>query len=124
MFFNILLMTPEGRKWANKQRDELIELMFDAERAGQTDEVLRLREMKEDLEDNIKKAYGLSGRTRKASDSDERIRKTVTRAVDRALDKIGKKEGDELAVYLDDHLEKGFVCSFRKDLKIDWKIFM
>jgi hypothetical protein len=72
----------------------------------------------------LNKALGLSNRFRKASDPNEKIRKTVCRPIDRTLEKIGKKEGDELAVYLADHINKGLFCSFRKDPEIDWKIFM
>ena len=118
------LMTPEGKKWARTQLYELNKSIAEAENEGQVGEILRLREVKEDLEDYVNKAYGLRGRTRKASDSDERIRKTVTQEIIRTLNRIGKKDGDELAMYLDNHLKRGIFCSFQKDPKIDWKISM
>jgi len=89
---------------------------------GHTKEVLRLREVKETLEGHIKKAFGLSGRARKTSDPNENIRKAVSKAIGNALVRMGKNKEDELAVYLDDQLDKGLFCSFRKDPDIFWKI--
>ncbi len=118
------IMTPEGKKWAKNQLQEYAKRIEEAECYGNVDQTLRLRTLKEDLEDYIRKAHGSFGRTRKASDANEKIRKTVTRSIDRTLEKMGKNDGDELAVYLDDHLNKGFICAFREDKNINWKIFM
>jgi len=118
------IMTPEGKERTKNQLQEYAQRIEESESYGNVDESLRLRAIKEDLEDYIRKAHGSFGRTRKASDANEKIRKTVTRSIERALEKMGKKDGDELAVYLDDHLEKGFFCSFREDKNINWQIFM
>jgi hypothetical protein len=118
------IMTPEGKGWANNQLQEYAQRIEESESYGNVNETLRLRAIKEELGDYIRKAHGSFGRTRKASDANEKIRKTVTRSIDRVLEKMGKKDGDELAVYLDDHLKKGFFCSFREDKNINWQIFM
>ena len=116
------LMTPEGKQWAGSQVKDLKELIEEAEEVGNTREALRLRASKEALEDHIQKAFGLSGRTRKGFDPNEKMRKSVSKAMENTLVKLGKKDGDGLAIYLDDHLDKGLLCSFRKDPNISWKI--
>jgi hypothetical protein len=116
------LMTPEGGKWAGDQIRELKSLMEKAEVEGNASEALQIRASKEALEDHVKKAFGLSGRVRKSSDPIDRVRKSVSKAIENTLVKIGKSKGDELAIYLDDHLNKGISCSFRKDPNITWKI--
>ena len=116
------LMTPEGKQWAVSQVKELEAFIEESEETGNTSEALQLREKKEALEDHVKKAIGLAGRTRKASDPNERARKSVSKNIGNVLDRLGRKEGDELAVYLDDHVATGLFCSFRKDPNISWKI--
>ena len=116
------LMTPEGKQWAGRQVKELRRLMEEAEEDGNTSEAFRLRTSKEALEDHLQKAFGLSGRVRKGSDPNERMRKTVSKAIANTLEKLGKKDGDEFAIYLDDHLGTGLFFSFRKDPNIFWRI--
>ena len=77
---------------------------------GDTQGAIRLRENKEILEDHISKALGVRGRSRKNSDPNERLRKSVSKAIENTLRNLGKKEGDELAVYLND----GFYGAFLK----------
>jgi len=116
------VMTPDGIEWCREQRRQLDEQMEEAEKIGQIMEVQDLRDKKEALEDYVKKALGLSRRVRKASDENERTRKSVSKAIESALVRMGKNEGDELATYIDDHLVKGLFCSFRKDQNNFWKI--
>jgi len=118
------IMTPEGKKRAVSQIHELESLMEEAEGMGNTGEALQIRESKEALEDYVKKAHGLFGRKRKSSDPTEKTRKSVSKAVYSALDKLGRKEDppDVFALYLNDHLNMSFCCSFRKDPDIPWKI--
>jgi hypothetical protein len=116
------LLTPKGKQRAISQVQQLSKQIEEAKKYEHTEEAHRLREQKEALEDYIGKAHGLSGRTRKASDPNETMRKAVSKAIAYALGRMGKEEGDELAIYLDGHLEKGLFCSFRKDPRISWKI--
>ncbi len=116
------LMTREGKQWLANQVRALEALIEEAEATGNTREALEMRAKREALEDHIKKAFGLAGRTRKASDPNERIRKSVSKAIGNTLERFGKQEGDELAVYLDDHLSTGLFCSFSKDPNIFWKV--
>ncbi len=118
------LMTPEGKQWAWSKIKELEALIEEVEETGNTREALKLRENKEALEEHIDKAHGLSGRARKSSDPNEKVRKSVSKAVGYVLNKLGRKDDppDEFALYLNDHLNTSFFCSFRKDPKISWKI--
>ncbi len=116
------VITPEGKERVKKLVQQLERQIEDAEEYGHTAEALRLREKKEALEDYIQKALGLGGRRRKVSDSNEKARKSVSKAIDNTLIRMGKNEEDQLAVYLDAHLDKGLFCSFRKDPNIFWKI--
>ena len=116
------VMTPDGKEWARNQMQQLVKAIEETEEYGNIQETLRLRKTKEALEDHIKKAYGLSGRARKTSDPNEKIRKAVSKAIENTLVRMGENDEDNLAVYLDDHLSKGLFCSFRKDPDIPWKI--
>ncbi len=115
-------MTQEGKQWVRRQVSELERFMEEAEAEGNTNEALRLREVKENLEDHIQKTLGLSGKVRKSSDPNERMRKAVSKSIRHTLKKLGGSDGDELAIYLHDHLDTGLFCSFRKDPNISWKI--
>ena len=116
------MMTPEGKQWVIKQVQQLAKEIDKANMNGSTQDALRLREIKEELEEHIKKAHGISGRVRVVSDLNENIRKSISKAIEHVLVNMGKKDEDQLAMYLDDHLNKGFFCSFRKDPNISWKI--
>jgi len=118
------LMTPEGKEWAIRKINELRIRIENAYEDGKDTKAQELRETKEALEDHMKKALGFSNRHRKSLDPNERIRKSVSKAISYALGKLGKNDDppDELALYLDGHLKISSFCSFRKDPKISWKI--
>ena len=112
----------EGRKFALDQVRQIAEQIVELEGLGMEMEALKLRDQKEALEDHVKKSYGLFGRSRKTSDQNENLRKRIPKAVSNTLKKMGLEEGEELAVYFDGHLKKGFFCSFRKDPDTIWKV--
>ena len=82
------LMTPEGKKWADDQLKELRYLIEEAEKTGNTAEALRVRKIKEQLEDYVQKAVGLFGRVRKSADLNEKMRKSVSKTIE-YTDEIG-----------------------------------
>ena len=116
------IMTPEGRKFALDQVKQIAEQIIELEDLGLEKEALNLRNQKEGLEDHVKKSYGLFDEPRKTSDKGDTYRKRISKAVSNALKKMGIAEGDKLAVYLNDHLDMGFFCSFRKDSNITWEV--
>jgi len=116
------LLTQEGKQWLAIQYKELETRMEEAEETGNNIETLELQEIKKALDEHIKKVFGFAGRTRTASDPNERARKSVSKSIGNTLDRLGRPKGDELAVYLDDHVTTGLFCSFRKDPNIPWKI--
>jgi hypothetical protein len=116
------LVTPEGKKWSYEKSKELIKKIDRAKDFGNVQEAEKLMKIKEDFEDYLIKAYSLSRKVRKVSDPNEKVRKSVSKAIYNALEGMGLKDGDNLALYLNDHLSMGLFCSFRKDTNISWKI--
>lgn len=118
------VLTPEGKKWAAQKDSELNEQIIDAQERGDTKEALRLRETKEALKDYVKKALGFGGRHRTYADPNDRMRKSIQKAIRYVLDKLGIKDDtpNEFAVYLKNHITTAFICSFRKDPNISWRI--
>jgi hypothetical protein len=116
------LANPEGKKWLLKQKQDLIKEINQAEDFGNVKEAENLKEKLENLDTFLKKVFSLSGRMRKSSDPNEKVRKSVSKTIYKALERMGLKDGDNLALYLNDHLSKGLFCSFRKDTNISWKI--
>lgn len=116
------LMTPKGKEWILNKKQWLIKEIKQANEFGNVKEAEKLMESKEAIEDYLKNIFSISGQVRKVSDPNEKIRKLVSKNIVNALIRMGKKDGDDLALYLSDHLSKGLFCSFRKDPNISWKI--
>jgi hypothetical protein len=116
------IMTPEEKGWIRGKVRELEQQIEEAVEDGNLEEAYRLREEKEAIEDNIAKASGFRGRTRKVGDPNKRFRQAVSKCIKSALTHMQEEDAGELAAYLKDHCKLGTFCSFRKDPSIDWQI--
>ena len=116
------VMTPDGRKHAKILLLEYEQKIDEAEGRGDPEEVLSLREEKEQLKEYLANSKGLAGRERKVHDDHEKARQAVEGAIRRTLQSMEKK-GNPLAVYLDQHLKKGLYCSFIRDPDVEWQVF-
>jgi len=80
-----------------------------------------LEDKKQDLLDHLKELYGISGRPRKFSSNSERARKAVSIAITRAIANI-KDDLPQLAIYLNNSLQKGTFLSYNPAKEIPWNI--
>jgi hypothetical protein len=78
-----------------------------------------LRRDIEAIEDEIRRALGLGGRMRMASDAGEQVRKAVGNAIRRALREI-RQEHEALWKHLDDYLDTGDYCGYDPGERITW----
>ena len=88
-------------------RDELAE----AERNNDRGRLERLGEESEALSAELTRGFGLDGRARRAGDAGERTRLAVTRALRRAIERIGEHDGS-LAEHLRRSVRTGAFCSY------------
>lgn len=99
---------------------EIGEEITKAKRNGEEAEVTRLRNELEQIAEHIAKDRALSGKTRKFSNDDERARSTVTIAIKRAREEMGKRSS-EMANYFKDEISTGKDCIFR-DAQTTWRL--
>lgn len=66
-------------------------------------------------------AFGLGGRAKKAADSVERIRKTVTGRIRESLARI-QKEHPELGLHFSRAIRTGTFCSYSPEKSINWQL--
>jgi hypothetical protein len=78
-----------------------------------------LLQEKMEIEDALSSGSGLSGRQRKASDDLERNRKTVSKAITKAIERITKTH-KELGNHLNAHISCGDHCSYRLEPGKPW----
>ena len=91
--------------------------MGDSERAEQahTEREFIVRE--------LARAFGLGGRSRRASDASERARVSVTRAIRQAMARI-QHDNRQLGEHLDRAIRTGTYCSYLPDSRLPgvWKV--
>ncbi len=97
----------------------LKEDLDEAEAFNDTDRAARLREQIQFLEDELLKAHGLGGRTRKAADIPDRVRKAVSGTIKRSVSKI-EKEHPPLGRHLRNSIKTGRICSYSPDSPTPW----
>ena len=109
--------TAQYRERLAEARQELDE----ATAAGDLGQAERLQHEIESLTEQLTAAYGLGGRPRTAGDPAERVRKAVTNQIRRALDRIGAAH-PELGRHLTNALRTGFVCAYRPEHPVEWRL--
>jgi hypothetical protein len=106
-------MLDDAAKRAYRARlTELEDGIVEAERLGDARRANKLQKEKDALLDELKRAAGLGGRTRKTGSATERARVNVQRRVKDAIAKIA--EGDaELGRFFESSVRTGTFCCFR-----------
>ena len=109
--------TAEYKERLAEARQELDE----ATGAGDLGQAARARQEIEVITEQLAAAYGLGGRPRTAGDPAERVRKAVTNQIRRALDRIAAAH-PELGRHLTNALRTGFVCTYRPEQPMAWRV--
>ncbi|MCA9127097.1 MAG: hypothetical protein KDB22_08425 [Planctomycetales bacterium] len=102
-------------------RDRLREIDEELEEATSFNDPARQEKLDEERQailDQIKSAQGLGGRVRHNFDA-ERSRKTVCKAISRAVEAI-EKVHPELGLHLHKSINLGLEVSYSPDVVIDW----
>lgn len=103
----------EYKKRLKEIEEELLEEVLSDEAR------FKLREEKEEIEDELKAGFDRRGRPRKLGDVEEKIRKAVTNRVQYSLRTI-IKEHPALGKHLSDTLKTGATCSYTPATDIFW----
>jgi len=100
---------------------ELYEELQDAERYFSDEEKTRIQGEIDKIEQHLGKVLGLGGMARKADDESEKIRKSVTNAINRARQKI-LEEHYILGRHLEKYIKTGSFNSYHPDHPVDWQL--
>jgi hypothetical protein len=93
----------------------------EATAAGDLGQAARVGQEIEIITDQLTAAYGLGRRPRTAGDPAERLRKAVTNQIRRTLDRI-RAAHPELGRHLTNALHTGFVCAYRPEHPVAWRL--
>ena len=93
----------------------------EATAAGDLGQAARLQHEMQTITEQLAAAYGLGGRPRMAGDPAERVRKAVTNQIRRALERI-RTAHPELGRHLTNALRTGFVCAYRPEHPVAWRL--
>ncbi len=93
----------------------------EATAAGDLGQAARARHEIEAITEQLEGAYGLGGRPRTAGDPAERMRKAVTNRIRHALNLICAAHPD-LGRHLTNALRTGFVCAYRPEHPVVWRL--
>jgi hypothetical protein len=85
-----------------------------ADATGDVERGRRAAEERQFLVDHLRKATGLGGRTRHVSDDAERCRMRVSKAIHRAIRRVGEAD-PTLGRILDSTIRSGYVCRYAAD---------
>lgn len=116
-----LLLDDQARKAYKKRLDDLAEELKEAREFNDFERAGRLEEEIETLKKELATAYGLGGRARKLADPVEKARKTISKAIGRALDHI-KKNDENLWQHLQNALSLGLFPAYKPHPSVSWII--
>lgn len=92
----------------------------DAEAAGDGERAALVREERQALAEAVARDFGLGGRSRLIGDPVERVRKTVSTRIRRAITTVGKAH-PELGRHLERSIDTGAWCAYRPAEPVDWE---
>jgi hypothetical protein len=89
--------------------------------AGDGGRAERTRQEMDAITEALSAAYGIGGRARRAGDPADRIRKAVTIQIRRTRERIRAVHAP-LGRHLENALRTGFVCSYRPEHPVEWRL--
>lgn len=107
-----------ARRDYRRRAEDLKYQLSEAERNNDSGRCESIRSELEELADQILAGQGLSGRARRSQDDRDRIRKSVSMAIGRAIGTI-RKHAPALGEHLDKHIHRGYFLSYSGS--IPWK---
>lgn len=108
----------KARRDYRRRAEDLKYQLAEAEKNNDSGRCESIRSELEELADQILAGQGLSGRPRRSQDDRDRIRKSVSMAINRAIGTIGK-HAPALGEHLDKHIRRGYFLSYSGS--IPWK---
>lgn len=108
----------KARRDYQRRAEDLKYQLAEAERNNDSGRCESIRLELEELADQILAGQGLSGRPRRSQDDRDRIRKSVSMAIERAIGAI-RKHAPALGEHLDKHIHRGYFLSYSGS--IPWK---
>lgn len=108
------VLDAQARAEYRRRLEDLREELTEAERFNDPERATKLREEIEFLTDELARATGLGGRSRKASSAAERARFNVTMAIKSAMKRIGENN-PSLGRHLAATVRTGRFCSYSPD---------
>lgn len=103
-----------------KRKEDLDAQLAEAERNRDQARKEAVYEEMQELDEQIKTAFGLGGRRRRISDDTERLRKGVSNNIKRAIEAI-RKHSPVLADHFERHIERGLLVRYCSD-GVDWEL--
>ncbi len=108
----------KARRDYRQRAEDLNFQLAEAERNNDSGRCESIRSELDLLADQILAGQGLSGRPRRSQDDRDRIRKSVSMAIERAIETI-RKHAPALGEHLDRHIHRGYFLSYSG--LIPWK---
>jgi hypothetical protein len=112
------LIDAKARREYERRAEDLKAQLEEAERYHDLGRKERIHEELDQLAEQILAARGLSGRGRQAQDDRDRIRKSVSAAIRRAIQSI-RQQAPPVAAHLEQHIKQGYFLSYTGS--IPWK---
>lgn len=113
-----VLLDDEARENYGKRYRELQKELEEAELHHDLGRVYEIKKERDQLAIELARATGLGGRSRKITDAD-RVRRSVSMAVSRDIDRIAK-ENSTFGQHLLNSIFKGIAFRYEPDRKLDW----
>ena len=114
------ILDDETRKRYGTRYRELVEDLAEAKANNDLGRIEKLESELEDLTNELASATGLGGRSRQKSDF-EKVRKAVSMAVTRDIERIGKRH-ESLGRHLDTAIDLGATLRYAPEGQLDWLI--
>jgi hypothetical protein len=116
------MLDPRAKETYRRRLAEIEDDIEEARAFGDTERAAQAASEREFLVRELARAYGLGGRARRASSASERARVGVTRAVRKAISRIGDQH-PQLGEYLTHTIRTGTYCAYAPDPRTrnEWK---